>query len=118
LDRFSIPDAPLDILAQQIVAAVACEEWTDDALYDLVRGAYPYRGLSRPDFDAVVAMLAEGFSLKRGRRAAYLHHDRVNGRLRGRKGARLVAITSGGAIPDTADYEVVLGPEGTGIRTG
>jgi ATP-dependent Lhr-like helicase len=113
LDRFSIPKAPLDILAQQIVAAVACEEWRADDLYALVRRAYPYRDLSREDFDQVVTMLAEGFSLKRGRRAAYLFHDRVNGRLRPRKGARLAAITSGGAIPDTADYEVILDPEGT-----
>ena len=113
LDRFSIPKAPLDILAQQIVAAVACEEWGTDDLYALVRRAYPYRDLSRDDFDRVVAMLAEGYSLKRGRRAAYLFHDRVHGRLRPRRGARLTAITSGGAIPDTADYDVVLDPEGT-----
>jgi len=113
LDRFSIPKAPLDILAQQIVAAVACEEWGTDDLYALVRRAYPYRELSRGDFDAIVTMLAEGYSLKRGRRAAYLFHDRVHGRLRPRKGARLTAITSGGAIPDTADYDVILDPEGT-----
>jgi ATP-dependent Lhr-like helicase len=113
LDRFSIPRAPLDILAQQIVAAVACEEWGTDDLFALVRRAYPYRSLPRDDFDQVVTMLAEGFSLRRGRRAAYLFHDRVNGRLRPRKGARLAAITSGGAIPDTADYDVILEPEGT-----
>ncbi|MEK7284067.1 MAG: DEAD/DEAH box helicase, partial [Acidobacteriota bacterium] len=113
LDRFFIPEAPLDILAQQIVAAVACEEWSTDDLYALVRRAYPYRALPRDDFDQVIGMLAEGFSLKRGRRGAYLFHDRVNGRLRPRKGARLVAITSGGAIPDTADYNVILEPEGT-----
>src|SRR5439155_12786108 len=117
LDRLSIPEAPLDILAQQIVATVACEEWCDDDLYALVRGAFPYRDLPRADFDAVVTMLAEGFSVKRGRRAAYLHHDRVNGRLRARKGARLTAITSGGAIPDSADYQVVLEPEGTLVGT-
>ena len=113
LDRFSIPVAPLDILAQQIVAAVACEEWREDDLYALVRRAWPYRTLSRDDFDRVLVMLAEGFSLKRGRRAAHLYRDRVNGRLRARRGARLVALTSGGAIPDTADYAVVLEPEGT-----
>src|SRR2546428_4110665 len=113
LDRFSIPTAPLDILAQQVVAAVACQEWRADDLYDMARRAYPYRSLPRERFDDVLKMLAEGFSVKRGRRAAFLFHDRVNGRLRARKGARLSAITSGGAIPDTADYQVILEPEGT-----
>jgi ATP-dependent Lhr-like helicase len=112
LDRVSIPMQPLDILAQQIVAAVAAEEWAEDSLFEVVRRAYPYRDLLRKDFDAVVRMLAEGFSTKRGRRSTYLHHDAVNHRLRGRRGARLAAITSGGAIPDTADYAVVLEPSG------
>ncbi len=112
LDRLSIPEQPLDILAQQIVAAVGAEEWTADALFVLIRRAYPYRNLERKDFDAIVRMLAEGFSTKRGRRSTYLHHDAVNHRLRGRRGARLAAITSGGAIPDTADYAVVLEPSG------
>jgi ATP-dependent helicase Lhr and Lhr-like helicase len=115
LDHFSIPEAPLDILAQQIVAAVACEEWGADDLYALARRAFPYRSLARADFDSVVTMLAVGFSVKRGRRSALLYHDRVHGRLRARPGARLAAITSGGAIPDTADYEVVLEPEGSVI---
>ena len=117
LDQLTIPEQPLDILAQQIVAAVASEEWTEDALFEMVRGAYPYRRLSREDFNNVVRMLAEGFATKRGRRSAYLHHDAVNHRLRGRRGARLAAITSGGAIPDTADYSVVLEPTGTFIGT-
>ena len=112
LDRLSIPEQPLDILAQQIVAAVAAEEWTEDALFEMVRRAYTFRNLDRKDFDSVVRMLAEGFSTKRGRRSTYLHHDAVNQRLRGRRGARLAAITSGGAIPDTADYAVVLEPSG------
>ena len=112
LDTLSIPEKPLDILAQQIVAAVAAEEWTEDELLTTVRSAYPYRNLTRQEFDSVVRMLAEGFSTKRGRRSAYLHHDGVNHRLRGRRGARLAAITSGGAIPDTADYAVVLEPNG------
>src|SRR5207247_2181573 len=98
LDRLIIPERPLDILAQQIVAMAACEEWDEDRLYDVVRGAHPYRGLSRQDFDAVVHMLAEGFTTRRGRRGAYVHYDGVNRRLRGRRGARLAAITSGGAI--------------------
>jgi ATP-dependent helicase Lhr and Lhr-like helicase len=112
LDRLSIPEQPLDILAQQIVATVAAEEWTEDALFAMVKRAYPYRNLNREEFDSIVRMLAEGFSTKRGRRSTYLHHDAVNQRLRGRRGARLAAITSGGAIPDTADYAVVLEPSG------
>src|SRR5687768_5840157 len=110
LDQLEIPERPLDILAQQIVAAVAAEEWTEDDLFAMTRRAYPYRNLERDQFDAIVRMLAEGFSTKRGRRSTYLHHDAVNKRLRGRRGARLAAITSGGAIPDTADYAVVLEP--------
>src|SRR5438094_2197153 len=88
LDRVIIPERPLDILAQQIVAMTACEEWDEDRLYDVVRGAYPYRGLSRQDFDAVVHMLAEGFTTRRGRRGAYVHYDGMNRRLRGRRGPR------------------------------
>ncbi len=110
LDQLEIPERPLDILAQQIVAAVAAEEWTEDDLFAMIRRAYPYRNLEREQFDSIVRMLAEGFSTKRGRRSTYLHHDAVNKRLRGRRGARLAAITSGGAIPDTADYAVVLEP--------
>lgn len=110
LDHLEIPERPLDILAQQIVAAVAAEEWTEDDLFAMVRRAYPYRNLEREQFDSIVRMLADGFTTKRGRRSTYLHHDAVNQRLRGRRGARLAAITSGGAIPDTADYAVVLEP--------
>src|SRR3989449_1050383 len=117
LDRLIIPDHPLDILAQQIVAAVACEEWQEDALFDLVRGAYPYREVSRKDFDAVVQMLAEGFTTRRGRRGAYVHYDGVNRRLRARRGARLAALTSGGAIPDIGDYRVILEPTETFVGT-
>ncbi|HEX3282222.1 MAG TPA: DEAD/DEAH box helicase [Pyrinomonadaceae bacterium] len=110
LDQLALPEQPLDILAQQIVAASAPEEWGEDELFAMVRRAYPYRNLEREKFDSVIRMLAEGFSTKRGRRSAYLHHDAVNKRIRGRRGARLAAITSGGAIPDTADYAVVLEP--------
>ena len=113
LDRLIIPAHPLDILAQQIVAAVACEEWQEDALFEMVRGAYPYRDVSRKDFDAVVQMLAEGFTTRRGRRGAYVHYDGVNRRLRARRGARLAALTSGGAIPDIGDYRVILEPTET-----
>ncbi|MCI0418923.1 MAG: DEAD/DEAH box helicase, partial [Acidobacteria bacterium] len=117
LDHLIIPEKPLDILAQQIVATVACEEQTEAGLYNLVRKAYPYRSLSREEFNDVVRMLAEGFTTRRGRRNAYLHHDAVNRRLRARKGARLTALTSGGAIPDNADYDVILDPEEVFIGT-
>ncbi|HYJ86002.1 MAG TPA: DEAD/DEAH box helicase [Pyrinomonadaceae bacterium] len=110
LDRLELPEQPLDILAQQIVAASAPEEWSEADLFEMVRRAYPYRNLERTKFNEVIRMLAEGFSTKRGRRSAYLHHDAVNQRIRGRRNARLSAITSGGAIPDTADYAVVLEP--------
>ena len=117
LDSLQIPEKPLDVLAQQIVASVACEDWEEEKLFSLMRSAYPYRNLNRPEFDKVVRMLAEGFSTKRGRRAALIHHDAVNHRLRGRRGSRLLALTSGGAIPDNADYRVVLEPGETFIGT-
>jgi len=117
LDHLTIPEQPLDILAQQIVAAVAAEEWTEDALFEMAVRAYPFRNLPRKDFDAVVRMLSDGFTTRRGRRGAYLHHDSVNRRLRARKGARLAAITSGGAIPDTSDYRVILEPSETFVGT-
>ncbi len=110
LDRLLVPPKPLDILAQQIVAAVACEEWESAALFALFRRAWPYRELERREFDDVVEMLARGFKTGRGRHGAYLHHDAVNGRLRGRKGARHAAIVSGGAIPELAIYDVVQEP--------
>src|SRR3989440_8338489 len=117
LDRLIIPERPLDILAQQIVAMAACEEWDEQHLYDVVHGAYPYRDLSRKDFDATVHMLAEAFTTRRGRRGAYVHYDGVNRRLRGRRGARLAAITSGGAIPDIGDYRGILEPTETFVGT-
>jgi ATP-dependent Lhr-like helicase len=112
LDRLEIPDSPLDILAQQIVAMCACEEWNEDELFQVVRRAYPYRNLARQDFDAVLEILSEGITARRGRYGAYLHRDRVRHRLRGRRGSRLVAITNGGAIPESALYTVVAQPEG------
>ena len=112
LDRIIIPEKPLDILAQQIVAAVSVEDWDEDALYQMCRRSYTYRSLLRKEFDEVCQMLSDGFSTRRGRSSAYLHYDAVNKRFRARKGARLAAVTSGGAIPDTADYDVLLEPEG------
>ncbi len=142
LDRIMIPDAPLDILAQQIVASCASsgnaaelrsneqpgaavptqsppasEGWDEDELFALVRRGYPYRNLSREIYDSVLEMLSEGIAARRGRYGAYLHRDRVNRKLRARRGARLAAITSGGAIPETALFTVVLEPEGTVVGT-
>ncbi|MBV8537352.1 MAG: DEAD/DEAH box helicase, partial [Alphaproteobacteria bacterium] len=117
LDKLEIPERPLDVLAQQIVAETAAREWTEDELFALIRRAWPYRDLPRADFDAAVAMLAEGFSTRRGRRGSLLHHDAVNHELRGRRGARLTALTSGGTIPDNADYRVQLEPENQMIGT-
>src|SRR3984893_16279415 len=111
LDRLAIPEEPLDVLAQQIVADVAAREWSEDDLFALVRRAWPYRTLARDDFNAIVAMLADGFNTRRGRRGALVHHDAVNRQLRGRRGARLTALTAGGTIPDNADYQVLLEPE-------
>jgi len=152
LDRIIIPDAPLDILAQQIVAECAAREQRislaesepgrdihatagetpalfsdssadfqsgcrEEELYELVRRAYPYRNLTREQFDRVLVMLSDGIAAKRGRYGAYLHHDRVNKRLRSRRGARMTAITSGGAIPETALYNVVSMPDATVVGT-
>ena len=117
LDRLLIPEKPLDVLAQQIVAATSGEDWDEANLFELFRSAWPYRNLNREEFDSVIKMLAEGFSTKRGRRGALIHHDAVNHRLRGRRGARLVALTSGGAIPDNADYRVILEPSETFVGT-
>ncbi|HET9304713.1 MAG TPA: DEAD/DEAH box helicase [Candidatus Sulfotelmatobacter sp.] len=160
LDRLIIPDAPLDVLAQQIVATCAAGQgsglslaasfrgtgrgqdgpatagedagamvgvgaadhgtdsgWGEDELFDLVRRAYPYRELERARFDSILEMLSEGIAARRGRYGAYLHRDRVNGRLRARRGARLAAITSGGAIPDNSLYTVVAEPDGAMVGT-
>ncbi len=117
LDKLIIPNKPLDILAQQIVAAAAGEEWDENDLFERVRSAYPYRDLSRAEFDDVVQMLAEGFTTRRGRRSAHIHYDGINKKLKGRRGARLAAITSGGAIPDLGDYRVILEPTETFVGT-
>ncbi|UHQ21575.1 DEAD/DEAH box helicase [Lysobacter sp. 5GHs7-4] len=115
LDALEVPVAPLDVLAQQIVAEVASREWEEDALYACLTRAWPYARLARADYDAVVRMLAEGFTTRRGPRAGYLHRDAVHRRLRARRGGALTAVTSGGTIPDTGDYAVVLEPQATTI---
>ncbi|HRI09937.1 MAG TPA: helicase-related protein, partial [Nannocystaceae bacterium] len=112
LDLLEIPPKPLDVLAQQIVAMAATDELREDELLALVRRADPYRGLDPAEFDALLDMLADGFATRRGRRGALIHRDRVGGLLRGRRGAGLTAIQNGGAIPDTADFEVVREPDG------
>ncbi|HVY80781.1 MAG TPA: DEAD/DEAH box helicase, partial [Steroidobacteraceae bacterium] len=112
LDRLRVPENQLDVLSQQITAEVAAREWTADELYAVFTRAYPYRNLSRKEFDEIVKMLADGISTRRGRTGALIHYDAVNRVLRPRKGARLTALTSGGAIPDTADYKVLLEPAG------
>jgi ATP-dependent Lhr-like helicase len=117
LDRVEPPVAPLDVLAQQLVAECAVREWEDDGLYRLVRGAAPFAELPRAEFDDVVASLREGQAARLGRGGALLHHDRIGGRLRGRRAARLVALQNGGAIPETADYRVVLDPDETFVGT-
>ncbi len=117
LDHLEIPDWPLDVLAQQLVAACASETWPVDDLFALVREAAPYAALPRPAFEAVVDMLSDGIATSRGRSGAYLHRDRVNGTVRGRRGARLAAITGGGAIPDNANYLVVAEPDQTTVGT-
>src|SRR5712692_2494464 len=117
LDRIAIPEAPMDILAQQIVAMCAVEDWNETELFHLLRRAYPYRHLAREHFDEIIEMLSEGIASARGRYAAYLHRDRVNGIVRARRGARLAAITSGGAIPENSLYTVVAQPEGVTVGT-
>ncbi|WP_355603616.1 DEAD/DEAH box helicase [Xanthomonas cannabis] len=117
LDALRIPLAPVDVLAQQIVAEAACEDWDEDALFALMRRAWPFARLSRATFDSVVRMLCEGFSTRLGPRAGYLHRDAVHRRLHARRGARMTALTSGGTIPETGDYSVVLEPQAEKIGT-
>ncbi len=117
LDRLQIPVSPLDILAQQIVAMCSCEDWDEDALFEFMRRAYPYRELKREEYDRILEMLSNGIAAKRGRYGAYLFRDMVNRRLRARRGARLAAITSGGAIPDNALYTVLARPEEVVVGT-
>ena len=117
LDRLAIPEAPLDILAQQIVAMCAAEDWKEAELFDAVRRSFSYRNLARAEFDEIIEMLSEGIASNRGRYGAYLHRDRVNGVIRPRRGSRLAAITSGGAIPENSLYSVIAQPEGTIVGT-
>ena len=116
LDAIEIPIAPLDILAQQIVASVAAEESTETALFDRFRRAWPYHNLSQRNFEEIITMLSNGIA-PATKRGAYLHRDAINGRLRPRRGARIAALTSGGAIPETAEYRVITEEEGAVVGT-
>jgi ATP-dependent Lhr-like helicase len=115
LDTLLIPEAPLDVLAQQIIAEVSCQEWHEQALLETLRKASPYAKLDEKHYQALLHMLAEGYNGRQGIRSAYLHRDAVSRTLRGRRGARLTAVTSGGTIPDNADYSVLLEPQGLNI---
>ena len=115
LDEVQIPRAPLDVLAQQIIAEVSCQAWPEQALLDCFRRAQPYAGLDEKRYQALLRMLAEGYSGRQGVRGAYLHRDAVSAELRGRRGSQLTALTSGGTIPDNADYAVLLEPQALNI---
>ena len=117
LDRVGIFQQPMDVLAQQVVAEVASREWGLEELHARLRRALPYRALTLEAFEELVRMLADGYSTRRGRRGALLHYDAVNRMLRGRRGAKLTAVTNAGVIPDQFDYEVELQPEGLRVGT-
>ncbi len=117
LDHIVMPEMPLDVLSQQIVAEVASQEWPVNELYDVFHRAYSFRNLTKEKFMEIVVMVSEGFTTRRGRKGAYLHYDAVNGFLRGRRNARLTALTNGGTIADMFDYDVVLQPEGITVGT-
>jgi ATP-dependent Lhr-like helicase len=117
LDRLQIPDQPIDVLMQQIVACCGAEPWPEDALFHVLRRAYPYRNLTRLQFDELLTLLHEGIESSRGRYGSYLLRDAVHGHLHPRRGARMIAIANGGAIPDTNAFAVILQPEGLQIAT-
>jgi ATP-dependent helicase Lhr and Lhr-like helicase len=117
LDRLEIPSKPIDVLMQQIVAACAAEPWEERALFDVLRRAQPYRELTWEEFDEALCLLTEGIESSRGRFGAYLLRDRVHGRIQGRRGARITAVTNGGTIPDTPLFPVIMQPEGVQIAT-
>ena len=117
LDAVHPPHLPLDILAQQIVAECAADSWREDDLFELMRKAAPFADLTRDDFDRIIELASDGIPTGRGRVAAYLHRDQINGEVRARRGARLAALTSGGAIPETGDYRVLAEPDDTFIGT-
>jgi len=117
LDQLEIPDAPIDVLMQQIVASCGSEPWQEESLFNVLRRAYPYRNITRQHFDELLNLLHEGIESSRGRYGAYLLRDGVQGHLHPRRGARMIAIANGGAIPDTSLFSVILQPEGVQIAT-
>lgn len=117
LDQLEIPDAPVDVLMQQVVAACGAESWDEQALFDVLRRAWPYRNFTRSAFDELLGLLHNGIESSRGRYGAYLLRDRVQGQLHARRGARMAAIANGGAIPDASLYAVMLQPENVQIAT-
>ena len=117
LDQIQVPPGHIDVLAQQIIAEVACREWQEDELFELVQRAHPYRQFSRDQFSRLIGMLVEGFASRRGRQSRYLHYDAVNKLLKARAGTKLTAVTNGGVIPDMFDYDVVLEPSGQAVGT-
>lgn len=117
LDAVRMPDKPLDVLAQQVVAEVAAREWNEDELFDVLRRAMPYASVTREEYEKVLQLVSEGVATNRGRSRVHVHRDRVNGVLRARAGARLAALQNGGAIPDLFSYAVVAEPEGKQVGT-
>lgn len=116
LDALEPPTAPLDILAQQMVAEVAARgEDSPDDLFAWMTHASPFRDLSRQDFDEVLDLTSRGIVTGHGPRGAHLHFDPVNQKVRPRRGASLAAIGGAGAIPDTGEYRVVLEPDGVTV---
>jgi ATP-dependent Lhr-like helicase len=112
-----IPPQPIDVLMQQVVAACGAESWDKESLYEVFRRAYSYRDLTREQFEELIGILSNGIESSRGRYGAYLLHDGIQGRLHARHGSRMIAISNGGAIPDTALFNVILEPEGVQIAT-
>jgi ATP-dependent Lhr-like helicase len=117
LDALELPQEPLDVLMQQMVAACAAEPWEEEALFTMLRGAYPYRFLDRATFEELLTLLCEGIVSSRGTFGAWLMRDRVHGVLHARRGARIAAVCNGGTIPDTAIFQVIAQPEGVAIAT-
>ncbi|MBX9671476.1 MAG: DEAD/DEAH box helicase [Candidatus Obscuribacterales bacterium] len=117
LDRIIIPECPRDVLAQQIVASCATNDWHEDALFSLLKSSYPYRNLSESTYQSILEMLSEGFAGRKVKYGRYLHRDTINKQLKARRGSRMLAITNGGAIPDNSLFMVMAEPEQVVVGT-